>query len=84
MLGWDQYKFDKKCIGHVTLNFCFSSGGICGSCSAFRWDRYRFFKLKWDRYEFDKKSSRTHYVELLLFHPVGSVGNVMHSGASGA
>jgi hypothetical protein len=36
MLGWYRFRFDKKQVGHVMSNLCFSaSGGICGSHSAF-------------------------------------------------
>jgi hypothetical protein len=36
MLGWDWYEFDKNAPGHITMKFCFASGGICGSHSALR------------------------------------------------
>jgi hypothetical protein len=41
-----------------------------------------FFMLQRDRYGFDKKRFRTHYAELVFLHPLGSVGHVVHSGAS--
>jgi hypothetical protein len=34
-------------------------------------------------YGFDKKCARKRYTELVFLHPVGSAGNVVHSGASG-
>jgi hypothetical protein len=37
-----------------------------------------------DRYEFDKKRNGTHYVELVFLHLMGSVGNKVYSGMSGA
>jgi hypothetical protein len=43
-----------------------------------------FFMLRWYRYGFYKKRIRTHYVELVFFHPVGSTGHVVYSSASGA
>jgi hypothetical protein len=41
-----------------------------------------FLMLGWDRYGFDKKCARTHYAKLLFLHQVGSMGHVVHSGAS--
>jgi hypothetical protein len=38
----------------------------------------------WDRYGFDKKRFGAHYAERVFLHPVGYVGNVMHSGVSEA
>jgi hypothetical protein len=43
-----------------------------------------FFMLGWARCAFDKKHVRTHYVELVFFSPVESVGRVVHSSSSGA
>jgi hypothetical protein len=40
--------------------------------------------LEWDRYGFDKKRVGTRYAELVLLHPVGSAGDVVHPSASGA
>jgi hypothetical protein len=63
------------------------SGGICGSCSAFRC----VCGVKRDRTNFHahvgpvrirKKRVRARYVELVLFNPVDSMGHVVHSGAS--
>jgi hypothetical protein len=41
-----------------------------------------FFMLRWDRYGSDKKHAFSPYAELVFLHPVGSVGHVVHSGAS--
>jgi hypothetical protein len=40
--------------------------------------------LRWDRHGFDKKCIGTRYAKLLFLPPVGSVGHIVHSGASGA
>jgi hypothetical protein len=40
--------------------------------------------LGWDRYGFHKNCARTHYVELLILHPVESARHVVDSGESGA
>jgi hypothetical protein len=42
------------------------------------------FILEWDRYGFDKKHGGTRYAELVFLHPVGFVGQLVHSGVSGA
>jgi hypothetical protein len=40
--------------------------------------------LGWEWYGFDKKRVRPHYAKLGFLHPVGSMGQVVHSDASGA
>jgi hypothetical protein len=40
--------------------------------------------LWWDRYGFDNMRTGTHYAELVFWHPVGSVGHIVQSGASKA
>jgi hypothetical protein len=39
--------------------------------------------LEWARCGFHKKRANTHCVELVFLHPVGSVGRMVHSSASG-
>jgi hypothetical protein len=39
--------------------------------------------LGWDQYGYDKKHAGTHYAKIVFLHPVGSMGRVEHSGASG-
>jgi hypothetical protein len=66
----------------------FASGGIYESRSAFRYVRHMqrcalFYTLGWARYGFHKNHSRTRCAEHVVLHLVGSVGHVVHSGASG-
>jgi hypothetical protein len=42
------------------------------------------FRLGWERYGFDKKRVGKHCAKLVFLHPVGSVGRIVHFGASGA
>jgi hypothetical protein len=37
--------------------------------------------LKWAQCSFIKKRDQTRYAELVLLHPVGSAGHVVHSNA---
>jgi hypothetical protein len=39
--------------------------------------------LGWARRCFNKKHTGTRYIEAVFLHPVGYVGHVLHSGASG-
>jgi uncharacterized membrane protein YsdA (DUF1294 family) len=39
--------------------------------------------LGWDQYRFDKKRARTRNAKLVYLHPVGSAGDIVHSGLSG-
>jgi hypothetical protein len=41
-----------------------------------------FFMLGWDWFGFEK-SAETSYAKLVFLHRVGSVGHVVHPGASG-
>jgi hypothetical protein len=43
-----------------------------------------FFKVGWAQCCFLKKCAWTCYTEVVLLHPVGSMGHVVHSDASGA
>jgi hypothetical protein len=67
----------------------FASGGICWSCSSFQRirgtkHRHTICHSQVELYGFYKKWARTRYTELVFLHPVGSVGHVVHSDASGS
>jgi hypothetical protein len=65
----------KSALGLVTSNLC-----LCFCISAMK-HRCTFFHAQWDQYRFHKKRTGTRYVELVVLHPVGSAGHVVHSGA---
>jgi hypothetical protein len=72
MLGWEQYGFDKKCIGtrHTELLFLHpvgSAGHIVNSdVSGAQNVDALFSMLGWDRYGFHKKRFRTRYANFCL------------------
>jgi hypothetical protein len=74
-------------MSHQT--FVFPFGGIYESRVCFGVSEVRnvdvlFFMLMWAWCGSPKKHVGTRYAELLFFHPMGSVGHVVRSGASGA
>jgi hypothetical protein len=40
--------------------------------------------IRWDQYRFDKKRVRKCNAERVFLHPMGSAGDIVHSGPSGA
>jgi hypothetical protein len=98
MLVRDRYRFDKKHVGTRYAKLVFlhpvgvvrirqksASGQVVHSgVSRARKVDALFFMLRWELYGFHKMSSGTRYAKLVFFHSVGSLGHVVHSGASGA
>jgi hypothetical protein len=78
----------KSCRETLCRISVFASGGICGSPSAF-WSvrgtkrQCTIFRLRWAQCGFHNKSAETHYTKLVVFHPVGYAGHVVHSGVCG-
>jgi hypothetical protein len=77
----------KSASGHVRQMCAFASGGICGSCSAFRCvlgmkRQHTIFRARCVRYKYDKKCAGTCYVKLMFLHPIGFAGHVVHSSVS--
>jgi hypothetical protein len=46
--------------------------------------RRTIFLVGWDQYRLHIKRPDTRYSELVFLNPVGSAGDVVHSGESGA
>jgi hypothetical protein len=73
MLGWDQYGYDKKCIGtrYVELLFLHlvaSTGHVVHfGASEERIVDKLFFRLRWDRYGLTECASG-HIIPNLCFH----------------
>jgi hypothetical protein len=75
----------KSASGHVASNLCFAFGGICGSRSAFlciRGTKHQntIFHARVGTVWLAQKRSRTCYIKIVLWHPVGFAGHLVHSG----
>jgi hypothetical protein len=87
MLGWDQYKFNKKCVVTSKDELVFlhpmgsTSHAVHSGTFGARNINAQFFMLGWDQYRLHKKRAGTRYVELVFLHPVGCAGHVVHSVA---
>jgi hypothetical protein len=78
----------KSVMRHVAPNLFFPSGGICRShsevwCVRCMKHRRTIFHGRVARSSFHKKLIRTRYTEHVVLHPVGSMGHVVYSGATG-
>jgi hypothetical protein len=85
-IQWDQYGFDKKCIGtsYVNIVFLHPVGSVAHvvHSGVFGQRNVDVLFLMLDQYELYKKRASTHYAKLVFLHPLGSVGHTVHSGAS--
>jgi hypothetical protein len=88
ILRWARCHFHKKRRDMLHRTCLFASSGIYESPSALhcvRGVKYRrtIFHAQVHRVGFHRKCTGTHYAELVFLHLVGSVGHVVHFGASG-
>jgi hypothetical protein len=80
MLSWDQYGFDKKCIGtrYAELSFLYPVGSASQAvhfgASEERVVETRFFKLRWDQYRFFQKALQDTLCQTFVFASGGLYG----------
>jgi hypothetical protein len=77
----------KACRDTIRQTCVFPCIWICKSHTAFRWSMPQnvdalLFMLGLERYRFDKKGTETSHAKHVFLHPVGSVGYIVHFGAS--
>jgi hypothetical protein len=89
MLGWDWYRFHKKCVRtrYAELEFLHLVGPadhvVHSSASGGAKCQHTIFHAQVGLVRISQKCIGTRYAELVFLHLVGSVYHVVHSGASG-